>query len=149
VGAEAIELRTRPWDGTWYVAAVTLVGANAPTRADLRQRMTAQRFGELREGVWMRPANVIWTPDDVLAGSLEVMTATPQRHGPDLARQLFGIDERAKTADELRTALGAAEGLAERIAIAAAVVRHLVADPLLPTEMLPPDWPGHALREIY
>jgi phenylacetic acid degradation operon negative regulatory protein len=31
----------------------------------------------------------------------------------------------------------------------ATIVRHLTHDPLLPTELLPPDWPGAALRDTY
>jgi phenylacetic acid degradation operon negative regulatory protein len=33
--------------------------------------------------------------------------------------------------------------------LAAAVLRHLMADPLLPDELLPPAWPGAALRADY
>jgi phenylacetic acid degradation operon negative regulatory protein len=29
------------------------------------------------------------------------------------------------------------------------MVRHLLADPVLPTELLPDDWPGAALRLAY
>jgi phenylacetic acid degradation operon negative regulatory protein len=29
------------------------------------------------------------------------------------------------------------------------VVRHLLADPVLPAELLPADWPGTALRALY
>lgn len=38
---------------------------------------------------------------------------------------------------------------APRLAVAAHVVRHLTADPLLPRALLPRDWPGTALREAY
>ena len=36
-----------------------------------------------------------------------------------------------------------------RFAIAAAMVRHLQADPVLPAELLPGDWPGDDLRARY
>jgi phenylacetic acid degradation operon negative regulatory protein len=29
------------------------------------------------------------------------------------------------------------------------MVRHLLADPVLPAELLPDDWPGAALRQAY
>jgi phenylacetic acid degradation operon negative regulatory protein len=32
---------------------------------------------------------------------------------------------------------------------AAAMVRHLLTDPVLPDELLPDDWPGAALRDAY
>lgn len=145
----AIEQRTPPWSGDWHAAAVTVVGAGAAARADLRQRMVASRFGELREGFWMRPANLHWSPDPAVAGSLETMTVRPARPAAELASALFDLDGWAATAHGLTATLAAAEHLAERIAIAAAVVRHLVADPLLPDDLLPPDWPGPALRSTY
>ena len=145
----AIEQRTLPWRGEWHAAAVTTVGAAAAARAELRQRMTAARFGQLREGFWMRPANLDWAPDAAVAGSLEVMTVRPERPAAELATILFDLDGWASTAHGLTASLAAAEHLAERIAIAAAVVRHLVADPLLPDDLLPPDWPGPALRSTY
>lgn len=33
--------------------------------------------------------------------------------------------------------------------MSAAVLRHLLADPLLPAELLPADWPGTRLRARY
>jgi phenylacetic acid degradation operon negative regulatory protein len=33
--------------------------------------------------------------------------------------------------------------------LSAAVLRHLLADPVLPDELLPADWPGLALRREY
>jgi phenylacetic acid degradation operon negative regulatory protein len=38
---------------------------------------------------------------------------------------------------------------ARRLAAAALLVRHLASDPLLPPELLPPDWPGSDLRAVY
>jgi phenylacetic acid degradation operon negative regulatory protein len=36
-----------------------------------------------------------------------------------------------------------------RFAIAAAMVRHLLVDPVLPAGLLPADWPGDRLRVAY
>ncbi|MCT7356910.1 PaaX domain-containing protein, C- domain protein, partial [Streptomyces sp. 15-116A] len=36
-----------------------------------------------------------------------------------------------------------------RLTAFAAVVRHLLADPVLPPALLPADWPGEALRAAY
>jgi phenylacetic acid degradation operon negative regulatory protein len=33
--------------------------------------------------------------------------------------------------------------------VAAAMVRHLLTDPVLPEELLPADWPGSRLRAAY
>src|ERR1700756_749123 len=55
---EAMRPRTRAWRGDWLVLIVTSVGTDARTRAALRTTMHHKRFGELREGVWMRPHNL-------------------------------------------------------------------------------------------
>jgi phenylacetic acid degradation operon negative regulatory protein len=55
---EAMRPRSRPWRGDWLVLVVTSVGTDARTRAALRTTMHDKRFGELREGVWMRPDNL-------------------------------------------------------------------------------------------
>ena len=39
--------------------------------------------------------------------------------------------------------------LADGFELAAASLRHLVADPLLPDALWPPDWPAPALRDAY
>ncbi len=48
----------RPWHGSWTTLIVTSVGTDARTRAALRTTLHHKRFGELREGVWMRPDNL-------------------------------------------------------------------------------------------
>ena len=140
---------TGPWDGAWRVAVVTEVGAEASRRASLRQRMVDARFAELREGVWTRPANLAWTPSAESAPSLELLSARPDREARDLASELFDPAAWADTALLLSDRLATESDLATRTAVAAAIVRHLVADPLLPRELLPDDWPGTALRETY
>jgi phenylacetic acid degradation operon negative regulatory protein len=37
----------------------------------------------------------------------------------------------------------------DRFTVAAAMVRHLRRDPVLPAELLPPDWPGDRIRSRY
>lgn len=55
---ESVQPRTRPWDGDWELVAVTATGRGPAERAELRTRLTALRLAELREGVWLRPANL-------------------------------------------------------------------------------------------
>ena len=47
-------------DGTarWTTLVITSVGIDARTRAGAANHVAAERFGELREGVWMRPDNL-------------------------------------------------------------------------------------------
>ena len=55
---DALNPRTRDWDGNWITLVVTAVGIDARTRAALRNTLQDKRFGELREGVWLRPDNL-------------------------------------------------------------------------------------------
>jgi len=45
--------------------------------------------------------------------------------------------------------LGQTVDPASRLRVAAHIVRHLTDDPLLPSGLLPRDWPGGALRSAY
>src|SRR6202008_4594517 len=55
---EAMRPRTRNWRGDWLLLIVTSVGTDARTRAALRATMHDKRFGELRDGLWLRPDNL-------------------------------------------------------------------------------------------
>ena len=52
---------------------VTSVGTDARTRAALRTTMHHKRFGELREGVWMRPDNLDLELDPEVAARVRVL----------------------------------------------------------------------------
>jgi phenylacetic acid degradation operon negative regulatory protein len=145
---DAIDPRLRPWDGTWATVMITSVGVDPRTRADLRTTLRRARFGELREGVWLRPDNI----DSDL--SADVLSRTRVLHARDddpagLAHRLWDLDQWARAGRELREDLAAAAAMPARFVVAAAVVRHLLTDPVLPDELLPDDWPGDALREAY
>ncbi len=71
-----------------------------------------------------------------------------------LVAALWDLDGWADRAGALRDALDTLtprgpDDLAPGFVLSASVVRHLLADPLLPAEVLPGDWPGRALRETY
>ena len=55
---DAMRPQLRPWRGHWTTLIVTSIGTDARTRAALRTTLHHKRFGELREGVWMRPDNL-------------------------------------------------------------------------------------------
>jgi phenylacetic acid degradation operon negative regulatory protein len=145
----SFEPPTQAWDGRWHVAVTTAVGSEAATRAALRTAMTAARFAELREGVWMRPANLEWRAPAAHAASLELLTAVPERDPGELAGRLFGLDAWADQGERLLAHFTQVSSLRDRITVAAAIVRHLTADPLLPPELLPAAWPGERLRASY
>ena len=76
----------------------------------------------------------------------------------ELAASLWDLEGWVGTAHELRRAMhelvgpleaGRPEALAPGFVLSAAVLRHFLADPLLPRELLPRHWPGRALRDDY
>ncbi len=142
---------TTRWDGTWLVAVVTVAGRDPAARSELRARLRAARLAELREGVWLRPANL---PCD-LSAHPEVTTwrdARPDAGAAGLVAELWDLPGWVTRA---RLLLAAArehdlpERAGERFTVMAAIVRHLLDDPALPVELLPADYPGEQLRDAY
>jgi len=145
---EALHPVTRDWDGTWITVIVTAVGADARTRGALRTALQDNRFGELREGVWMRPDTLDPVVPAVARGRVRVLRAHDDNPA-ELAGQLWDLRGWSKTGHRLLREMTAAKDVPGRFAIAAAMVRHLLADPVLPAGLLPADWPGDRLRVVY
>jgi phenylacetic acid degradation operon negative regulatory protein len=149
---EAIDPRMKPWRGFWTMLVITSVGIDARTRSAMRTTLQQQRFAELREGVWMRPDNLDSEPDAVLdpdiRARLRVLTARDDEPA-DLARQLWDLPGWAHAGNELFDEMASADDLPGRFMTAAAIVRHLLTDPVLPAELLPREWPGARLRAAY
>lgn len=144
----AIDPKTRPWRGDWVTVVITTVGADARTRADLRNDLLQNRFAELREGVWLRPANLAGDlPEEVTANARVLTSRDDDPAG--LAAVLWDLPAWITTARQLLGEIGSAPDVPGRFVAAAAIVRHLLADPVLPAELLPDDWPGTQLRQAY
>jgi len=145
---DAIHPRVRTWDGTWTTLVITSVGTDARTRAGLRNTLSENRFGELREGVWMRPDNLgDALPPEVVARG-RALLARDDRPA-ELAGQLWDLDGWMAIGRGLLADLAAAPDVPARFVAAAAAVRHLLTDPVLPVELLPGGWPGDELRRAY
>ncbi|AOR37551.1 PaaX domain-containing protein, C- domain protein [Streptomyces fodineus] len=146
---EALRPGTRAWDGDWEMVVITTTGRGPAERADLRARLTALRLAELREGVWLRPANLERALPGILASVARTYTARPDEPARDLAARLWQLDTWAATARTLLAHTAAARSPADRLTAYAAAVRLLLTDPVLPPELLPAHWPGEALRTAY
>lgn len=145
---DAINPSARPWDGTWTTLVVTSIGVDARARAALRNTLQARRFGELREGVWMRPANLDVGLDAEAAARVRVLAARDE-HPAELAGLLWDLPAWVRAGDALLDDMASAADIPGRFVAAAAIVRHLLTDPVLPDELLPANWPGAALRKAY
>jgi phenylacetic acid degradation operon negative regulatory protein len=145
---DAINPRLRHWDGTWTTLVITSIGADARSRAVLRNTLQDKRFGELREGVWLRPDNLdVDLGPDVLD---RVRVLQSRDDAPaDLAARLWDLPAWVHTSRELLDEMATATDVPGRFVAAAAIVRHLLTDPVLPDDLLPDAWPGAALRKAY
>ena len=139
---------SRGWDGTWITAIVTAVGADARTRGAMRTALQDNRFGELREGVWMRPDTLDEPLPALIRGRVRVLHAVDD-NSAELARQLWDLRGWSKTGHRLLREMTAAADIPGQFVVAAAMVRHLLVDPVLPAELLPADWPADRLRTAY
>ncbi|MGH3633060.1 PaaX family transcriptional regulator C-terminal domain-containing protein [Mycobacterium sp.] len=145
---DAMLPRVRPWRGYWTTVIVTSVGTDARTRALLRTMLHDKRFGELREGVWMRPDNLGLELDAEVRARARIVKVCDDEPA-DLAGQLWDLSAWARTGHRLLDEMTAATDVPVRFVVAAAMVRHLLTDPMLPAELLPADWPGEQLRAAY
>ena len=145
---DAINPRMREWDGEWTTVVNTSVGLDARDRAGLRNMLHDNRFAELREGVWMRPDNLETTlPPDVCR---RVRVLTSRDADPrGLAGELWDLSGWARAGRVMLAEMRSAADVPGRFLAAAAIVRHLLTDPVLPAELLPDDWPGADLRRAY
>lgn len=160
--AASRQASTRPWDGTWEIATIESDDArSAADRASLRDALGRLRLAELREGVWGRPDNLdaSRTPDAAAVVDewcIRWRGARPEanlRLAPlwDLPGWTEEASQRRREMDALLEPLqaGDAGALADGFVVSATVLRLFQHDPLLPEELLPPSWPGAALRAEY
>jgi phenylacetic acid degradation operon negative regulatory protein len=142
------------WKGEWRMVVVVTTGRSAEERTARRKRLLAAHLAEQREGFWLRPDNIELRPDPAHDSDLTLYCGTPDVPAVELAASLWDLEGWSARAVELREELGrlAPRGpadLAPGFELSAAVLRHLLADPLLPDELLPVSWPGRALRDTY
>lgn len=151
--------RTTEWKGEWRMAVVVSPSRSAVDRAALRTAMAQLRMAELREGVWLRPDNVLLDGSTARRIVDEQCTWMRAHLDEDIDLDgLFGVSAWATAAHALDRELRRTEprlvrrdaaALGETFVIAAATTRHLTLDPLLPHQLLPADWPGEELRSRY
>jgi len=150
------------WSGRWRVAVVTADGRAAIDRSELRGAMAALRFGEQREGLWIRPDNLA---ADRLSAARAVAdaqcywySAHPDADDRLLASALWDLHGWAARATVIRRDMAELMGrlvdvdpraLRSGFVVSAAALRHFQADPLLPNELLDRQWPGARLRADY
>ena len=144
---DAMRPQVHTWRGDWTTVIVTSVGTDARTRAALRTTLRQHRFGELREGVWMRPDNL----DIDLASEVgdRVRLLRARDGAPASWPDCCGIcRDGCWQVSSCSSEMAVASDIPGRFVVAAAMVRHLLTDPMLPAELLPTGWPGARLRAV-
>lgn len=147
---ESASPQTKDWDGTWQMAVVTVAARQLPERVALRREMVGLRLAELREGVWLRPDNLLRRPGDTVTDQCTFFTCR-YPDGRAMAATLWDLPGWAAEARRLAADFDAVTSdgdtsLAAGFMLVAEVFRHLQIDPCLPAELLPADWPGDELR---
>jgi phenylacetic acid degradation operon negative regulatory protein len=132
---------------------VTTTGSAPEVRNRRRTALELARLSELREGVWLRPDNLEAPIPQDLGPDITRLSARPEQP-EELVVRLWDTAawaERARQLSDQLTALPPRDwtDLEPGFVLSAAVLRHFQADPLLPPELLAPDWPGRHLRACY
>lgn len=145
---DALRPPTRVWRGAWVTVVITSIGIDPRTRADMRRELYDNRFAELREGVWIRPDNLkLELPVDLEERARILYTY--DNAPAELAGMLWDLPGWAKVGRKLLDEMANVSEPLELFVAAAAIMRHLMTDPVLPESLLPARWPGDQLRTAY
>jgi phenylacetic acid degradation operon negative regulatory protein len=159
----SLEPELRSWEGEWSIAVVEPGPRESSERAALRDAMRRLRYAPRREGMWTRPDNLprgsappeSW---DVVDDQCVWWSGRPEDDPVALAEELFGgarWSERAATLTQRLTVVTRAladsgeSSLAAGFVTGAAVLAHVRADPLLPSELAADATIGDTLRQAY
>ncbi|MGV9348657.1 PaaX family transcriptional regulator [Streptomyces spiralis] len=151
------------WDGTWTLLAFSLPESSQRQRHDLRSQLTWAGFGPLIGGLWIAPGRAdvtAITEDPELGPHIRVFRSTADpatdisrmvHETWDLATPSAGyaafLDRWSAFADG-RGAPGVDE-LAVKLRLLTEWLQIVRADPHLPIQHLPADWPAAAAEDVF
>ena len=167
-GRQTFDIATKhiygPQVSDWTGRFELLLIGNGGDRDVAREALKNAGFGSPLPGVWVAPSGVP-VPEEA-AGAIRLEVSAEDDSGRRLLSESWPLDRTAdayqkfmKTFEPLRGWLDRGEPLADADAFTARILlihhyrRVVLRDPLLPTALLPSDWPGRAARglcgEIY
>lgn len=166
-----------PWDGQWRILTYTIPEARREIRDALRKELGWVGHGQLASSVWISPRDrteSVWHIIDRYGIRDQVDLFTARYHGPGRDREIVArcwdlpaIEARYRTflaeatprLADLRRQAAAPAGLSDNLAFVERTRlvheyrKFLFADPGLPAELLPADWPAPAaartFRDLY
>src|SRR6201746_626930 len=143
------------WTGRFELL---LIG-NGGDRDASREALKNAGFGSPLPGVWVAPSGVP-VPEEA-AGAIRLEVSAEDDSGRRLLSESWPLDRTAhaylkfmKTFEPLRGWIGRRERLSDVDAFTARILlihhyrRVVLRDPLLPTALLPRDWPGRVTRQL-
>src|SRR3954466_2621409 len=143
------------WTGRFELL---LIG-NGGDRDASREALKNAGFGTPLPGVWVAPSGVP-VPEEA-AGAIRLEVSAEDDSGRRLLSESWPLERTAdaylkfmKTFEPLQASLGRGEVLSNADAFTARILlihhyrRVVLRDPLLPTPLLPRDWPGRAARRL-
>ena len=162
-GRQTFDIATKhiygPPASDWTGRFELLLIGNGGDRDVAREALKNAGFGSPLPGVWVAPSGVP-VPEEA-SGAIRLEVSAEDDSGRRLLRESWPLDRTAdaylkfmKTFEPLRAWLGRGEQLADADAFTARVLlihhyrRVVLRDPLLPTALLPADWPGRAARTL-
>src|SRR6187399_437602 len=162
-GRQTFDIATKhiygPPPSEWTGRFELLLIGNGGDRDASREALKNAGFGSPLPGVWVAPSGVPIPEEAASAIRLEV--SAEDDSGRRLLRESWPLDRTAdaylkfmKTFEPLRAWLGRRERLSDIDAFTARILlihhyrRVVLRDPLLPTALLPADWPGSAARRL-
>ena len=159
-GDRVYRRRVPTWDGHWHLAFVEAPSPRA-ARSRLRADLAFVGYAELTDNVWVSPFPRVELSEILERAGATARTARADSFDPepvgawDLDRLRASYDEWLDSADQLVRHHLAAHDDADEAAFAARF--HLVhewrkflfADPGLPADLLPGDWPGRDAADLF
>ena len=162
-GRQTFDTATRhiydPPPSDWTGRFELLLIGNGGDRDASRDALKNAGFGSPLPGVWVAPSGVP-VPEEA-AGAIRLEVSAEDDSGRRLLSESWPLERTAdaylkfmKTFEPLRASIGRGEVLADADAFTARILlihhyrRVVLRDPLLPTPLLPRDWPGRAARRL-
>lgn len=143
------------WSGTWEIVVTAETGEAPDSAAGILRSLHLASTGDR---TWIRPANLArpaGTRWPARCHRFEGRPAEGDGVEPDveanraLVASLWDLGTWHGIGSELLGAYRAAADPAERFVVAAAILRHLRGDPLLPETLTDANWPADRLRATY
>jgi len=162
-GRQTFDIATRHIYGApasdWTGRFELLLIGNGGDRDASREALKNAGFGSPLPGVWVAPSGVP-VPQEA-AGAIRLEVSAEDDSGRRLLTESWPLERTAeayqkfmKTFEPLHGRIGRGERLADADAFTARILlihhyrRVVLRDPLLPTALLPKDWPGRAARTL-